>query len=65
MRDPQRIARTLDKLRAHWQANPDQRLGQLLFNLLGLPTAGNIFSLEDSAWEALLEHELSKDGVIF
>ena len=34
-RDPDRIPRILLDLGALWRANPDQRLGQLIVNLLG------------------------------
>lgn len=33
MRDPARINRIIEKLRAYWHAHPDQRLGQLIVNL--------------------------------
>ncbi len=32
MRDPARIDRIIDRLRAAWHASPDQRLGQLVMN---------------------------------
>jgi uncharacterized protein YihD (DUF1040 family) len=35
MRDPNRIARILEKLQKIWQSTPDLRLGQLLVNLTG------------------------------
>jgi uncharacterized protein YihD (DUF1040 family) len=33
MRDPERIPEMLEVLRAAWEAHPDLRLGQLLWNL--------------------------------
>lgn len=33
-RDPQRINRIIEQLRAAWHTVPDQRLGQLINNLL-------------------------------
>jgi hypothetical protein len=33
MRDPYRIARVIDKLTQAWSRYPDQRFGQLLFNI--------------------------------
>jgi hypothetical protein len=34
MRDPERIDRMIEHLRQLWHAHPDQRLGQLLCNVL-------------------------------
>ena len=48
MREPERIDRMLQHLRALWHANPDQRFGQLVVNVLG----------EESLW--LVEDDLSE-----
>ncbi len=54
MRDPARIDRLIEKLRATWHAHPDQRLGQIVDNLAGdddVPT----FSVEDDVLEKNLD----------
>jgi len=61
MRDPARIKRILDKLNTLWNANPDQRLGQLIANL-SRPyltfRPPDIFNVEDDRWEELLDKKL-------
>lgn len=51
MRDPARIDRILEKLRAVWQRYPDQRFGQLVHNALG----DLVFHVEDEITEAQLD----------
>jgi hypothetical protein len=59
MRDPARIRRILAKLAQVWESSPDQRLGQLIFNLY-LPDdpVSDIWNKEDSDWETLLDEYL-------
>jgi hypothetical protein len=40
-------------IRRVWLRHPDQRLGQLLSNLLG-PGPQDLFHIEDDEWEKLL-----------
>lgn len=54
MRDPDRIDRIVEKLRLHWHQVPDQRLGQMVSNLLGTGPQ-DLFYPEDDAWEATLD----------
>jgi hypothetical protein len=53
MRDPERIERMLQALREAWEANPDQRLGQLVYNAcrtVGLTSpCPELFNCEDDA----------------
>ena len=61
MRDPARIARVVEKLRALWLCNPDMRLGQLAENL-GLSYAlrsPNLFNLEDDEMERRIDQTLA------
>lgn len=53
MRDPARIDRILDKIRAYWRANPDLRLAQIVVNA-ARPTepAPHVFYVEDDRIEA-------------
>jgi len=44
MRDPKRINRVIEALRATWHANPHLRLGQLIVNVCGKDC---VFYLED------------------
>ena len=55
MRDLKRIDRIINLLRAHWHACPDQRLGQLITNLVA---KDNIFYTEDDLFEAALRREV-------
>lgn len=61
MRDPARIDRMIDLLRAAWHQSPDLRLGQLIANVVWSRGVGsddaywNILQVEDSAVEPLLE----------
>lgn len=54
MRNPDRIDRILGLIKARWEKTPDQRLGQLLENILGSPI--NWF-LEDDMLEDDLRGE--------
>lgn len=60
MRDPARIDRITEKLNKVWHIVPDQRLGQIVSNLLG-PGPQDIFQVEDDRWEERLD-ELLEDG---
>jgi len=57
MQDPNRISRICEKLQEVWERTPDQRLGQLISNIL-LVTWGKrqdeqvIFYTEDEEWES-------------
>ena len=51
MRDPKRIERILNLLRAYWSQNPDLRLGQLITNFAHTDA---IFYTEDALFEAEL-----------
>jgi uncharacterized protein YihD (DUF1040 family) len=54
-RDPKRIDRVLGKLRAYWHAHPDLRLGQILGNA----AITSAYYMEDEAFEAYLDRELT------
>ena len=59
MRDPARIDKIVEQLRAVWKDNPDMRLGQLFEYVKSLnqgPMDG--FYVEDHEWEALLRAEI-------
>lgn len=58
MRDPARIDRIVDQLRRVWYANPDQRLGQLVHNLLGDRT----WVPEDDVTEQILRAVIDRQG---
>ena len=48
MRDPSRIDVVLERLRAFWKANPDWRLGQIVFNACDAVAPGvDVFFPED------------------
>ncbi len=54
MRNPERIDRMVERLRALWHAHPDMRLGQLIVNL----TCGgetHTFNQEDTLTERNIE----------
>jgi hypothetical protein len=47
-RDPKRIHVMLEKIREIWEANPDQRLAQLIINAAGASQSGqDLYYLED------------------
>lgn len=60
MRDPARIDRVIELLRAAWHASPDLRLGQLISNLTANDRSiesdsdihNEIWCREDDHWEA-------------
>lgn len=59
MRDPNRIFRITALLAQAWAKVPDQRLGQLLENLLRFSDVyedPDTWNTEDDKWEELLEH---------
>jgi uncharacterized protein YihD (DUF1040 family) len=54
MRDPNRINRILEKLRAAWLSSPDLRLGQLVMNAIAMTEdrpVNDIFYIEDDQTE--------------
>jgi hypothetical protein len=56
-RDPARIGRMVEKLRALWLSNPDMRLGQLAENL-GVSyklNAASLYHIEDDDMERRLD----------
>lgn len=62
MRDPDRIARIIEKLHAIWRENPDWRLGQLIFNMIPRKIlGGDIFFIEDDDWEEQLDLEIERE----
>ena len=57
MRDPNRIPKMTEKLRALWMAYPDLRLGQLVNNLA--PAGRNdAYYVEDDALEEEIDKQL-------
>jgi uncharacterized protein YihD (DUF1040 family) len=58
MRDPDRIARILNKFQDAWINSPDMRLGQLLIAITSM-VSGNLdldlFNLEDDVLEQYLD----------
>lgn len=50
MRDPQRIDRTLKRLRKYWKKYPDMRLGQIIEN--ATPEGVDVFYVEDDVVES-------------
>ncbi len=56
MRDPKRVEEVLDALRAYWQKCPDQRLGQILWNITGRDP----FYLEDDELIKRIKEKLEK-----
>jgi hypothetical protein len=59
MRDPSRIGPILWKLSEAWKADPDLRLGQLVY--IAAQPATDVFSVEDGALERGLDRLLSRD----
>lgn len=55
MRDPARIDRIINKLRAAWKANPDLRLGQLIHNTVPTQYKADFFYLEDDQIEKCID----------
>lgn len=61
MRDPKRIPRIIDALRAAWEAHPDWRLGQLIVNCIEpRPIAPTVFYPDDDVTERGLDVLLSQ-----
>lgn len=63
MRDPNRINRILEKLRAAWLSSPDLRLGQLVTTAVAVAEkrqVDDIFYIEDEQTEKGLETILKK-----
>ena len=58
MRDPKRIDRILNLLRAYWTQNPDLRLAQIVGNEVPGSRAGDIYNFEDDKLEAALRKRL-------
>ncbi len=58
MRDKNRIKRILDKLEAVWLLYPDQRLMQLLLNILSDDETIDLFYLEDDNFEHMIDKVL-------
>jgi len=55
VRDPERIARMIQQLASAWHAFPDMRLGQLVLNITRAETTSDLWNLEDSQIEKLLD----------
>ena len=47
MRDPVRIERIMMLLKIHWLKHPDQRFGQMVFNIFHNHSVPEMFYLED------------------
>ena len=59
MRDPERIKRMLTKLEKLWLAEPDRRLGQLVYHIhLTSKTDAELFYAEDDVLEASMDVKL-------
>lgn len=54
MRDPERIDRMIELLRAKWKASPEQRLGQLICNIAERGEGLSAFYIEDASMEQRL-----------
>jgi uncharacterized protein YihD (DUF1040 family) len=64
MRDPSRINRILEKLRAAWLSSPDLRLGQLVMGAIAMAEdrpVNDIFYIEDDQTEKGLDTMLKKN----
>jgi hypothetical protein len=69
VRDPNRIPRILAKLQKLWEAMPDQRLGQLINNILTLqPSAysweSDLWHSEDTEWESMIDEYLKTKRIL-
>lgn len=58
MKDKNRISRILEKLEAVWSLYPDQRLMQLLLNILSEDETIFLFYVEDDEVEQLIDEVL-------
>ena len=56
MRDPKRINPILQKFEKVWNQYPDIRFGQLVFNLLSNSKCKNMFYIEDTDFEIILDN---------
>lgn len=62
MRDPKRIERIISLLKQLWEAYPDQRLGQLLINVVCTEMSEDLmFTIEDDVMESYI-HMCIKKG---
>lgn len=59
MREKARIRRICKLLEKVWSKEQNQRLGQLLINLIGTP---DMFYIEDDEWEATLIDKCKEMG---
>ena len=57
MKDPKRIDKIIELLRATWKSTPHERLGQLLVNATGLDS---LFYIEDEDLVACLRPHVSR-----
>jgi hypothetical protein len=55
MRDPSRIPRICRDLQDLWEESPDQRLCQLIENILGCNRTQCIYQVEDDVFEVKLK----------
>ena len=64
MRDPARIDEILELLGKVWRAEPDLRLGQLIYNVARErePELVDIFSIEDGTLRKGLMRQLERSG---
>lgn len=63
MRDEERISRIVKKLQKVWEANPDWRLCQLVFNIANnteTMLSRDVFYVEDGIFEITLNHWIEK-----
>lgn len=60
MRDPIRIERTLNKIGAIWQDNPNFRFGQLVYFLFDGFEGKDIFYIEDDDLEESLDEYIKE-----
>ena len=61
MRDIKRIERILNKIGVLWQENPDLRLCQLIYKILGkgkYSSDNDLFYIEDDYLESLINKEV-------
>jgi len=66
-RDPDRIPEVLAALEARWREVPDQRLGQILINLVrrelspdSTKECERMFAIEDDTWLELLRQPMNR-----
>lgn len=61
MRNPERIDKVIDAVRAAWKTVPDWRLGQLIVNVSRSAGKSDPFFLEDDDLLAVLRGEQNAD----